>query len=87
MKYTISRRDFLNGVAIGTGTTLLAPAELFAQDPASAPFDYYPPTRTGIRGNHPGSFEVSHALAWGGQKPATHRNLNEHYDLVIVGAG
>ena len=87
MKYTISRRDFLNGVAIGTGTTLLAPAELFAQDPASAPFDYYPPTRTGIRGNHPGSFEVSHALAWGGQKPATHRNLYEHYDLVIVGAG
>ncbi|MEL7187077.1 MAG: FAD/NAD(P)-binding protein, partial [Pseudomonadota bacterium] len=87
MKYTISRRDFLNGVALGTGTTLLAPSELFAQDPASAPFDYYPPTLSGIRGNHPGSFEVSHALAWSGQKPASYRNPNEHYDLVIVGAG
>jgi len=25
MKYNITRRDFMNGVAIGTGTTLLAP--------------------------------------------------------------
>jgi spermidine dehydrogenase len=87
VKYKITRRDFLNGVAIGTGTTLLTPAELFAQDPMSAPSDYYPPTLTGMRGNHPGSFEVSHALAWSGQKPAEHRKHNEHYDLVIVGAG
>jgi spermidine dehydrogenase len=40
-----------------------------------------------MRGNHPGSFEVSHALAWSGEKPAEHRKLAEHYDLVIVGAG
>ena len=33
VKYNITRRDFLNGVAIGTGTTLLAPYELFAQAP------------------------------------------------------
>ena len=87
MKYRITRRDFLNGVAIGTGTTLLAPAELFAQASSGAPSGYYPPTLTGMRGNHPGSFEVSHALAWSGVKPAEHRNLDEHYDLVIVGAG
>jgi spermidine dehydrogenase len=87
MKHSITRRDFLNGVAIGTGASLLTPAELFAQDPAVAPLDYYPPTLTGMRGNHPGSFEVSHALAWSGSKPARHRQLNEHYDLVIVGAG
>lgn len=84
MKYNITRRDFLNGVAIGTGTTLLAPEVLFAQGASS---DYYPPTLTGMRGNHPGSFEVSHALAWRGQKPARHRPIDEHYDLVIVGAG
>ena len=87
MKYKITRRDFLNGVAIGTGTTLLAPFELFAQVPPGASSIDYPPTLTGIRGNHPGSFEVSHALAWSGVKPAEHRKLDEHYDLVIVGAG
>ncbi|VUX54910.1 conserved exported protein of unknown function [uncultured Woeseiaceae bacterium] len=90
MKYKITRRDFLNGIAIGTGASLLAPAELFAQAGTTAPgesFDYYPPTLTGMRGNHPGSFEVSHALAWNGEKPAEYRKLDEHYDLVIVGAG
>ncbi len=87
MTRDITRRDFLNGVAVGAGAALLAPAELFAQNPSSAPFDYYPPTLTGLRGNHPGSFEASHALAWSGVKPAEHRELNEHYDMVIVGAG
>lgn len=91
MKYKITRRDFLNGMAISTGTTLLSPAELFAQNPAGAAStnysSIYPPTRTGIRGNHAGSFEVAHSLAWNGVKPADHRQLDEHYDLVIVGAG
>ena len=87
MKYKITRRDFLNGMAIGTGATLLSPAELFAQNPAGASSSNYPPIRTGIRGNHAGSFEVSHALAWNGVKPADHHPLDEHYDLVIVGAG
>jgi spermidine dehydrogenase len=91
MKYKITRRDFLNGMAISTGTTLLSPAELFAQNPAGATStnypSIYPPTRTGIRGNHAGSFEVAHSLAWNGVKPADHRQLDEHYDLVIVGAG
>jgi len=87
MKYKITRRDFLNGMAICTGTGLLAPAELFAWTGSGELPTHYPPTLTGIRGNHPGSFEVMHALAWGGQKPAEHRNLDEHYDMVIVGAG
>ena len=26
----------------------------------------YPPTLTGMRGSHAGSFEVAHALAWEG---------------------
>ncbi len=87
MKYKITRRDFLNGIAIGAGTSLLAPAELFAQATSGESSVYYPPTLTGMRGNHPGSFEVSHALAWTGEKPAEYRKLDEHYDLVIVGAG
>ena len=87
MKYKITRRDFMNGVAVSTGATFLAPYELFAQMPPGASSVNYPPTLTGMRGNHPGSFEVSHALAWSGKKPAEHRSLDEHYDLVIVGAG
>ena len=48
---------------------------------------YYPPTLTGMRGSHEGSFEVAHDLAWRGEKPAHYQALNEHYDLVVVGAG
>ena len=87
MSDKVTRRDFLNGIAIGAGTGLLAPAELLALGQPGESSVYYPPTLTGLRGNHDGSFEVSHALAWKGKKPATYRALNEHYDLVIVGAG
>jgi spermidine dehydrogenase len=87
MAYNITRRDFLNGMAIATGTGLLAPTELFAQTNAGALPEVYPPTLTGMRGSHVGSFEVAHALAWQGQKPDAYEALNEHYDLVVVGAG
>ena len=49
---------------------------------------YYPPARTGLRGSHPGSNEAAHARAWSGRSdwgPTT--NLNESYDLVVVGGG
>ena len=53
-----------------------------AQTPA-----YYPPTRTGMRGSHPGSYEVAHALARQGAQFDDAVDTGEHYDLVIVGAG
>jgi len=87
MAIKITRRDFMSGVAMSTGATLLAPYELFAQSTPAISSANYPPAMTGMRGNHPGSFEVSHALAWKGVKPAEHRKLDQHYDLVIVGAG
>lgn len=97
MTEQIKRRDFLNGMAIGVGASLLAPADLLAQDDATAAEStaaessesslHYPPTLTGMRGSHPGSFEVAHELAWSGDKPAEYRSLDEHYDLVVVGAG
>ena len=40
-----------------------------------------------MRGSHEGSFEVAHELAWRGNKPAHYETLNEHYDLIVVGAG
>ena len=92
MTSKITRRDFLNGVAIGAGTILLMPGQLLAQSAGFTatnkfPSDYYPPTLTGMRGSHEGSYEVAHALAWNGQKPAVYQELDEHYDLVVVGAG
>ena len=81
MTSKITRRDFLNGVAIGTGASLLMPGQLIAQSSGSVtsnqfPSDYYPPTLTGMRGSHEGSYEVAHALAWNGQKPANYAALD-----------
>ena len=99
MAARVTRRDFLNGVAIGAGGILLhgcgsdseAPAKLTPGVPTTFnppdPTAYYPPTLTGMRGSHEGSFEVAHALAWRGEKPAHYKAIDEHYDLVVVGAG
>ncbi len=92
MALKITRRDFLNGMAIGAGAGLLMPGQVIGQTTASLassklPGDYYPPTLTGMRGSHEGSYEVAHALAWNGQKPSSYEELDEHYDLVVVGAG
>ena len=65
---SISRRDFLNGVAIGVGGTLasgLLPDALLraqAADQARGAARYYPPTLTGMRGSHDGSWEAAHAM-------------------------
>ena len=98
MNREITRRDFLNGVAIGTGATILGGSigtqELFAAAafdevaPEKAA-DYYPPARLGIRGNHEGTYTYAHKLRdgnfWEGEgKPEPSA---EKYDLVVVGAG
>ena len=89
MKYKITRRDFMNGVALGTGVGLLTPTRLMALESSDNGKlnTSYPPTLTGMRGSHDGSYEVAHALAWEGKKPASYEALDEHYDLVVVGAG
>ena len=93
MATQITRRDLLNGMAISAVGAML-PA--YAGEPKvrldssmrpGGPSTYYPPTLTGMRGSHAGSFEVAHALAWEGQKPDAYESLDEHYDLVVVGAG
>ncbi len=67
----ITRRDFLNGVAIAAGGAalggsitaerLLAAAVLDESAPERAA-DYYPPAKMGIRGNHDGTFTFAHKL-------------------------
>jgi spermidine dehydrogenase len=94
MDRPITRRDFLNGVAIGIGGAwsggVLAGVPGFdAISAFQGAAGDYPPALTGMRGSHEGSFEVSHALrdgrfwATAGQPVAT----GESYDLVVVGGG
>src|SRR5258707_6291458 len=87
----ITRRDFLNGVAVGSGAATaesLLPGVVWATED-SAPQDisgYYPPALTGMRGSHPGSFEDAHKLRdgnfWKSAGPPT--ETRESHELVIV---
>ena len=80
MDRPITRRDFLNGVA-ATGIGLAFPR----QDTPG----YYPPMLTGLRGSHPGSFEVAHSLRDGSfwrTAPAAQPG-EDSYDLVVAGGG
>lgn len=50
MTIKITRRDFLNGVAISVGAGMLTPAQLLGQEAPSelsSAAPYYPPTLTG----------------------------------------
>jgi spermidine dehydrogenase len=94
MDRNITRRDFLNGVCVTLTGSLLATHQVSAyasmmdqlQREAQQTGEYYPPTRTGMRGSHPGSFEVAHALTQG-QHWDDATDTGERYDLVVVGAG
>ena len=77
----ITRRDFLNGSAL-TIAAGLTPAEQLAAQPLR-----YPPALTGLRGHHPGSFEVAHDLRDGKSFALNRLPIEERYDLVVVGGG
>lgn len=83
LKSEITRRDFMNGVALSVAAGALSPSALLAGDVAP-----YPPAATGLRGAHAGSFETAHAVAWEGRQwPRPDRLTDSIYDLVVVGAG
>jgi len=95
MDRDITRRDFLNGTSIAVGGSLLATplTQVMAamESPRSAQMmpGYYPPARDGLRGSHPGSFEVAHQLRDGARfdGPSDSTDTGEEYDLVVVGGG
>ena len=98
MHRRITRRDFLNGVAVTAGAAMmpwdLAVTGAGARDgqaavgPENSP-NYYPPALTGLRGSHPGSFDAAHSLRDGTfwDSAGTPEDTGESYDLVIVGGG
>lgn len=87
MDRPISRRDFINGVAMAAGSLAVSPVA-HAQAPAGFAAQDYPPARMGMRGSHPGSFEAAHALRDRGSVDIEAAiRTGESYDLVVVGAG
>jgi spermidine dehydrogenase len=97
MDRKITRRDFLDGVAIAVGGSVLASSApwlrgLESPDSSFAPEkdpNYYPPALMGLRGNHEGTYTSAHSLRDGefwdsAGKP---ESTDEKYDLVIVGGG
>jgi spermidine dehydrogenase len=89
MDRPITRRDFLDGIAVTAGAALayraMGPGAARAQG-AAAP---YPPALTGLRGQTDEAQAVMHAVrdgAFWGARPAA-EPTGEHYDLVVVGAG
>ena len=85
MGLPIDRRDFLNGVGVALGASLLASCSESATMLDGSATPYYPPAETGMRGSHPGSFENAHAVVEGDTWKA--KAAGEHYDLIVVGAG
>ena len=88
-KLSITRRDFMNGFAMSlTAGTALSPIELLAMNQQISSSSLYPPELTGLRGSHPGSFEVAHALAMNGASWSDPSDQTDRdYDVVIVGGG
>jgi len=92
MRCGITRRDFLNGVALTAGAAILPPHLLAALqhdlDPEKSP-GYYPPALTGLRGSHVGAFEVAHSVRDGDfwEKAGKPIETGETFDLIVVGGG
>ena len=78
----ITRRDFINGVALNVAAGLTPAAQIAAQP------SRYPPLLRGLRGQHAGSFEAAHVFARDRAAFAVEGlTAEEHYDLVVVGGG
>jgi len=84
----ITRRDFINGVLVGSAALALPFSELLAESeytPEKVP-GYYPPGLTGLR-NDATIFSAAHGKAWSGISWNNPEVLDEEYDVVVVGAG
>ena len=86
MDRPISRRDFLNGVALGVGAVAVSglPGIALAATPPGDPAKL-----TGLRGHSETAMSIMHAVrdkSFWDSAPALEAT-GEHYDLVVVGGG
>ena len=82
----ITRRDFLDGMALSAAALAAGRAPARGAPAMPAP---YPPALTGMRGSHDGAFETAHALRDGElwNRAGRPTETGETYDLIVVGAG
>jgi spermidine dehydrogenase len=86
----ITRRDFLNGVAVGIGALSGAELGKWVSSPGTVQAsESNPPALTGMRGSQPGAFDVAHSLRDGTfwDTAGTPENTHESYDLIVMGGG
>ena len=85
----LTRRDFINGIALLGVGGLASPVDLLTNVTGQKPGGIvYPPALTGLRGSQPGSFEAAHAVALSPDRNfGTVVGPEEEYDLVVIGAG
>jgi spermidine dehydrogenase len=88
MHRKITRRDFLNGVSLAIGGSLVA-SQMPRLHAATGSTATYPPALTGIHGQQNGSYTYAHQLRDGDfwDKAGKPQETGEKYDLVVVGGG
>jgi len=88
----IPRRDFLQGALFAAASTLAGPLRAA---PAASGLEfperqnlagYYPPSLTGLRGSHEGSFAAAHSVR-DGTYPRDSIDTQQKFDLVVIGGG
>jgi len=85
----ITRRDFLDGVALAVGGAVARPLALASEIDDESELPSYPPGLTGLRGDQEKVYEFAHKLR-DGKKWDSLGALEEEkdsYDLVVAGAG
>ena len=89
MHRNITRRDFINGVAMTAGAAVMPWHLVGETTQIQNSSGHYPPALTGLRGSHPGSFEAAHSLRDGTfwESAGKPEDTGETYDLIIVGGG
>jgi spermidine dehydrogenase len=97
MQQKITRRDFLDGMALALGCVAACPFVMAGNEGVHPRPDFnpveglpaYPPALTGLRGDQDKVYEFAHRLrdgkAW--QSFATPEEEKIRYDLIVVGAG
>jgi len=92
----ITRRDFLDGVAVAIGGAALSAGVpgahalgALGENVSGGAVPDYPPALTGLRGDQEGVYAYAHKLRDGKkwETLGTPEETKEEYDLIVVGAG